>query len=78
MFVLRHGRRHRSAEEYEGRRQVYQENKAKVAQWNDRSDAHKCAHLLNPNHYRSPLHSLNCACLLLMVWLIYAQSNSDI
>ncbi|EIE25566.1 cysteine proteinase [Coccomyxa subellipsoidea C-169] len=47
VFVLRHGRRHRSAEEYEGRRQVYQENKAKVAQWNDRSDAHK----LDVNHF---------------------------
>ena len=43
VYVLRHGRRHRTAEEYEGRRQVYQENKVKVQEWNARSDAHECA-----------------------------------
>lgn len=48
MFVLRHGRRHRSAEEYEGRRQVYQDNKLKVQEWNAGSKAHQCAAPLKP------------------------------
>ncbi|CAL8460756.1 g287 [Coccomyxa elongata] len=47
VFVLRHGRRHRSAEEYEGRRQVYQDNKLKVQEWNAGSNAHQ----LDVNHF---------------------------
>ena len=42
--MLRHGRRHRSAGEYQGRRQVYYENKERVAAWNSAGAAsHECA-----------------------------------
>jgi hypothetical protein len=41
VFVLRHGRRHRSKEEYEGRRQIYLENKHKIQEWNSRGSAHE-------------------------------------
>ena len=41
-----HGRRHRSPEEYEGRRQVYYESKDKVASWNSQDGAsHECVSL---------------------------------
>jgi hypothetical protein len=33
-FVLRHGRRHRGADEYHARRQVYYENKGRIELWN--------------------------------------------
>ena len=42
-FVHRHGRRHGSAEEYEGRRQVFHDNRAKIDGWNAAGGAHECA-----------------------------------
>ncbi|KAK9846258.1 hypothetical protein WJX81_000204 [Elliptochloris bilobata] len=40
-FVHRHGRRHGSAEEYEGRRQVFHENWAKIGAWNADGSGHE-------------------------------------
>lgn len=64
VFVLRHGRRHRSAEEYEGRRQVFQENKLKVLEWNGRSDAHKYALPSSTSSHGciASRHSVNLKC----------------
>ena len=42
-FVHRHGRRHDNAEEYEGRRQVFHKNRAKIEAWNADGSAHECA-----------------------------------
>ena len=47
-FAVRHGRRHGSAEEYEGRRQVFYENRVRINAWNAAGNSHECVHPWRP------------------------------
>lgn len=40
-FAVRHGRRHRTPEEYQARLQLYRENQQKIAELNTRNASHQ-------------------------------------
>ncbi len=74
-FVHRHGRRHGSAEEYEGRRQVFHENRGRIEAWNARGGSHECAP--GSAQYWSVLHAVSVAVTLVRLHRLSVLWCSD-